>query len=226
MVDQQHSALDPATAREHRVAAQRIGRCAAARGPLGMRHHRFELSSSPAAVQQTVRHQAVVWLSSTRSDLRRAGSCAFSSASEHRRAGDSGSAQALRPRTYPSPVSPVSYRSCNRRGPAGSFPRAGQLLPRSKGRTTTRLSRHQVDVDASPRQAGGRLARRVLPTVWTRRQVHLTTPSPHSALSRPRLTASTTIIHEKGNFTTSASRTSVPGNSSTERSNHVRIPRA
>ena len=61
MVDQQHSALDPAyRAREpHRVAAQRIGRCAAARGPLGMRHHRFdviEFARQPRS--QTVRQQA------------------------------------------------------------------------------------------------------------------------------------------------------------------------
>ena len=61
VVDQQHSALDPAyRAREpDRVAAQRIGRCAAARGPLGMRHHRFdviEFARQPRG--QTVRQQA------------------------------------------------------------------------------------------------------------------------------------------------------------------------
>ena len=61
MVDQQHSALDPAyRSREpHRVAAQRIGRCAAARGPLGMRHHRFErIEFTGQPCSQTVRQQA------------------------------------------------------------------------------------------------------------------------------------------------------------------------
>ena len=70
VVDQQHSALDPAyRSREpDRVAAQRIGRCAAARGPLGMRHqassrsernHRFErIEFTGQPCSQTVRQQA------------------------------------------------------------------------------------------------------------------------------------------------------------------------
>ena len=67
VVDQQHSALDPAyRAREpDRVAAQRIGRCAAARGPLGMRHHRFERIefTGHRAARQSGSRLKVVWLS-------------------------------------------------------------------------------------------------------------------------------------------------------------------
>ena len=119
MVDQQHSALDPAyRAREpHRVAAQRIGRCAAARGPLGMRHHRFdviEFARQPRG--QTVRQQAeggVALGAVPASDLRparglaRVGAVACqpygrAATVSIRRAGDSGSDRALH-RATPGP---------------------------------------------------------------------------------------------------------------------------
>ena len=110
--DQQHSALDPAyRSREpDRVAAQRIGRCAAARGPLGMRHHRFErIEFTGQPCSQTVRQQAeggVALGAVPASDLRPARGLARVGAVtcqpygraatvSIRRAGDSGSAQAL-----------------------------------------------------------------------------------------------------------------------------------
>ena len=67
-MDQQHSALDPAyRSREaHRVAAQRIGRCAAARGPLGMRHHRFDVIELPAQ-RSSASTRAPRWACSRRS---------------------------------------------------------------------------------------------------------------------------------------------------------------
>ena len=60
-MDQPHPALDPAyRAREpDRVAAQRIGRRAHTRSPLGMRHHRFErIEFTGQPCSQTVRQQA------------------------------------------------------------------------------------------------------------------------------------------------------------------------
>ena len=61
VVDQPHSALDPAyRAREpDRVVAQRIGRRAHTRGRLGMRDHRFErIEFTGQPCSQTVRQQA------------------------------------------------------------------------------------------------------------------------------------------------------------------------
>ena len=67
-MDQQHAALGPAyRSREtHRVAAQRIGRCAAARGPLGMRHHRFDVIELPAQ-RSSASPRAPRWACSRRS---------------------------------------------------------------------------------------------------------------------------------------------------------------
>ena len=60
-MDQPHPALDPAyRAREpDRVAAQRIGRRAHTRSPLGMRHHRFDVvETAGQPCRETVRQQA------------------------------------------------------------------------------------------------------------------------------------------------------------------------
>ena len=195
MVDQQHSALDPAyRSREpHRVAAQRIGRRAHTRSPLGMRHHRFDVQTvrqaeggvagqyreQPRGVDSGVQFAGIrsdrallaprspnvvageprlveaatggVPKRATICDASRAGVCAprtvlggrvACAALEHSPCGCSRVHVLIRaaiepciPRharksehsglTYPSPVSPVSYRSCNRPWPGGVVPPRG-----------------------------------------------------------------------------------------------------
>ena len=181
MVDQQHSALDPAyRAREpDRVAAQRIGRCAAARGPLGMRHHRFErieFTGQPRG--QTVRQQAeggVALGAVPASDLRparglaRVGAVACQRTSAVRviraalkpciapRLGPNVSL-AGEPRLIPK-LQPAAAR--RGRSPA----RANSFLVQRAVETTTRLPRHQAV------------------TMWTRPPVKLRAGSAHRAPS-------------------------------------------
>ena len=180
-MDQPHPALDPAyRAREpHRVAAQRIGRCAAARGPLGMRHHRFErIEFTGQPCSQTVRQQAeggVALGAVPASDLRparglaRVGAVACQRTSAVRVIGQRSSlasrhASAL---TYPSPVSPrlipKLQPAAARRGRSPA--RANSFLVQRAVETTTRLPRHQAV------------------TMWTRPPVKLGAGSAHRAPS-------------------------------------------
>ena len=180
-MDQQHSALDPAyRSREpHRVAAQRIGRCAAARSPLGMRHHRFErieFTGQPRG--QTVRQQAeggVALGAVPASDLRparglaRVGAVACQRTSAVRviraalkpciapRLGPNVSL-AGEPRLIPK-LQPAAAR--RGRSPA----RADSFLVQRTVETTTRLPRHQAV------------------TMWTRPPVKLGAGSAHRAPS-------------------------------------------
>ena len=104
--------------------------------------------------------------------------------------------------TYPSPVSPVSYRSCNRPWPGGvASPRGPTPFPPKGCRDygTARATPSGDDVDASPQSSWGQALRTErrppvklragstdrVDKAWTSAR-HLTTPSPHSALSRPR----------------------------------------
>ena len=207
-MDQQHSALDPAyRSREpHRVAAQRIGRCAAARSPLGMRHHRFdviEFARQPRG--QTVRQQAeggVALGAVPASDLRparglaRVGAVACQRTFAVRviraaiepciapRLGPNVSL-AGEPRLVPKLQPAVARRG---RPPA----RANSFLVQRAVETTTRLPRHQAVTmwTRPPVKLGQTLRTEHRPTdrvdkAWTSAR-HLTTPSPHSALSRPR----------------------------------------
>ena len=234
-MDQPHPALDPAyRAREpDRVAAQRIGRCAAARSPLGMRHHRFdviEFARQPRG--QTVRQQAeggVALGAVPASDLRPARGLARVGAVACQRTFAVRVIRAaiepcIAPRLGPNVSLAGEPRLVPKLQPAvarrGRPPRAGQLLflVQRAVETTTRLRATPSgdDVDASCGPSA------VLRSVGTRHgQVRGTCPPlAHTRRSRDHiLTAATTIVHEKGNFTTTGcfpDCSVIPGNPSTE----------
>ena len=146
-MDQPHPAMDPAyrARKPDRVAAQRIGRRAHTRSPLGMRHHRFDVvETAGQPCRETVRQQAeggVAFATVPATDRCSGRRLARIGAVACQRTFPVGVVRAalkacVAPRlrlTYPSPVCPVSYRSCTGPGPRGVVSPRGPTPSSSKG---------------------------------------------------------------------------------------------